>query len=80
MVSPKPTPTPAPAPLDPAVLKGWRTVLANVLIPASAFALQQLNVLDFSQFGLSTVVALMAHGAINIALRSITSTPIGKAV
>jgi hypothetical protein len=76
------TPTPPasiPAPKDPPFLKGWRTVLYNIAVPVAAVALQQLNLVDFGKMGWPMIAAFFTHQAINIGLRAITNTPIGKA-
>ena len=63
----------------PSALKGWRTVAINVALPAAVLLLQNLGAVDFGKLGVGVFTAVLAHSAINIALRAVTTTAIGKA-
>lgn len=60
-------------------LKGWRTVAINVGLPAVILALQNLAGVDFGSLGVGVFTAVLIHSVINIALRAVTDTAIGKA-
>lgn len=59
--------------------KGWRTVAVNVALPAGVLLLQNLAGVDFGKLGVGMFAAIAIHSGINIALRAITNTAIGKA-
>ncbi len=57
-------------------LKGWKTVLFGLLLAVAPSALTYLGGLDWTQY-VSPNVAAMIAGFLVIALRVVTTTPIG---
>ncbi len=63
--------------------KGWRTVTVNVLLGAVTLVtpvLDYLVVFDFDTFmsPKNAAVALLAVNVVNLVLRNMTKTPLGK--
>ena len=58
-------------------MKGFRTIIINVLIAMLGAALPILANVDWTEF-VSPTIALVIVAAINVGLRIITTTPIGQ--
>jgi hypothetical protein len=58
-------------------IKGWRTVAFGVVTAAAPPALTYLFGVDWTTLGISPPVAAVL-GSVIIALRAITTTPIGR--
>ena len=58
-------------------MKGYRTLAANAAMVAAAALLSWAAGIDWSQH-VSPTTAVIIMGAVNIGLRLITSTPVGK--
>ena len=59
-------------------MTGFRTLLFNGLMVVAAALLPWLAGIDWTQY-VSPTVAVIVGGAINIGLRFVTKTPVGKA-
>lgn len=59
-------------------MKGWRTLLVNTGLIALAAALQYLAGVDFTELGVSAGLATIIVGGINLFLRLITTTSVGR--
>lgn len=58
-------------------MKGYRTIIVNGLLAICPVALDYLAGVDWTQY-MSPQTALVFVGIVNIALRAITTTPMGK--
>jgi hypothetical protein len=58
-------------------LKGYRTIIAALLLPALPAAAEYLYHVDWTTIGISPATAVLISAAV-IGLRAMTSTPIGQ--
>jgi hypothetical protein len=58
-------------------MKGYRTILVNIGVIVGTGILQNLSTIDWSQY-VSPTTAIMILGFVNMGLRFITTSPVGK--
>ena len=58
-------------------MKGWRTLVWNVVIVMGGAALAWASGIDWTQY-FSPTVAMFVVAGVNVALRVVTNTPVGE--